>query len=286
MRRDFLAFIVPLTTLQLLVVGFLGMQKTKQFVLSQEPVFLELRGGLPPSAGQELLVFLQNFSSVRHVAYRTREQQFLAMQSMVPDVHFSEGDTVLFQDALLVHVRTLEGYRSLLGALMVEPAWQKALSPRTLNRLGEQVQAVHSLKGLLLFFQGSFLVVALLLSCVLFFSLLRHACHALGAREGNGILQEYLGARPFSIVWPVAYRLSTTLFFGVLLSLALTLLVVLMMHDRGPLFSQILLPLLYQRGWSLLFSEGIIAALFSLGGVLCWKYAACLHLRCDRSPCS
>ncbi|OGJ56865.1 hypothetical protein A3H22_02610 [Candidatus Peribacteria bacterium RIFCSPLOWO2_12_FULL_55_15] len=217
MRFGF-ALILPIFILQVFVIGFFSVDGAERLLLSREPVILELRLGHAVSAAQELLVFLQRFPPVFRVTYRTREQQFLTMQSMFPDTRLSERSESLFLDALIVHVRTEQGYRSLLGALMTEPTWQELVSPSALVRMGEQVRKMQSVGTALRFLRVCFLGVIFTLSCLLFLSLLRRARRALGPDEENGTLQEYLGARPLSIVGPVACRLTAVTFSGMLLS--------------------------------------------------------------------
>ncbi|MBI4129171.1 hypothetical protein HY464_00590 [Candidatus Peregrinibacteria bacterium] len=210
--------ILPFIILQVLVLGFFSVDRVERLLLSREPVLLELRSGHTVSTAQELLVFLQHFPPILQVTYRTREQQILALQSAFPDVEPSQGGDMLFRDALLVRVRTEQGYRSLLGVLMVEPKWQELVAPSALVRVGEQVQKMQSIGTALRFLRMCFLGGILLLSCVLFLSVFRRARQALSPDEENGILQEYLGVRPLSIIVPVVGRLTTVTLSGILLS--------------------------------------------------------------------
>ncbi|MBI4129641.1 hypothetical protein HY464_03025 [Candidatus Peregrinibacteria bacterium] len=214
--------ILPLVVLQVFVLGFLSVNGAERLLLSREPAFLELREGHTVSTAQELLVFLRHFPPVFRATYRTREQQLLTLQSMFPDTRSPEGDSALFRDALLVHVRTEQGYRSLLGALMVEPKWQELVTPSALTRMGEQVQKMQSIGTALRLLRICFLGAILAISCVLLFSLLRRVRQAYGIDEENGKLQEYLGAPFLSIVGPVAYRLTIVVSVGFLLSLLVT----------------------------------------------------------------
>lgn len=263
--------ILPLFILQVFVLGFLSVDGAERLLLSREPVLLELRSGHAVSTAQEFLVFLRHFPPVFRVTYRTREQQLLALQSMFPDTPSLEGDAALFRDALLVHVRTEQGYRSLLGALMVEPKWQELVSPSALVRMGEQVQKMQSVGTVLRFLRGCFVGVALTLSCVLFLSLLRRARQAFSVEEENGVLQEYLGAPSFSVVGPVAYRLTIVVFVGILLSLVVIPFAMILMQMDSIILRRV--------WWLILVSEYAVAALLSVGGAFLSRHVLCIPLR-------
>ncbi len=263
--------ILPLCILQVLVLGFFSVEGAERYLLSREPVLLELRVGHAASTAQEFLVFLQNFPPVFRATYRTREQQILAMQSMFPDTHLPETHEVPFRDALLVHIRTSQGYRSLLGAVMVEPKWQGLVAPSALVRMGEQVQKMQSIGTALRFLRACFLGVILTLSCGVFLSLLRRARQAFSVDEENGTLQEYLGAPPFSIVGPVAYRLTIVAFVGILLSLLIIPFAMMLLQMEGIILRRV--------WWWVFLVEGAGAAFLSVGGVLLSWHVLCIPLR-------
>lgn len=271
----FRVLILPLFILQVFILGFLSVDYAERLLLSREPVFLELRSGHAASAAQEFLVFLRHFPPVFRVTYRTREQQLLALQSMFPDERPSGGSEMLFRDALLVHVRTPQGYRSLLGALMAESTWQELVAPSALVRIGEQVQKMQSVGTALRFLRLCFLGVILALSCVLFLSLLRRARQAFSIDEENGVLQEYLGARPLSIVGPVAYRLTTVVFAGMLLSFVVISSAMILMQMDSMILRRV--------WWFILLSEGAAAVFLSVGGAILCRHVLCIPLRHARS---
>jgi len=267
--------ILPLVVLQVFVLGFLSIDGAERLLLSKEPVFLELREGHAVSTVQELLVFLQHFPPVLRVTYRTREQQLLSLQSMFPDTRSLEDDSALFRDELLVHVRTEQGYRSLLGAVMAEPKWQALVVPHAFARMGKQMQKMQSIGTALHFLRVCFLSVILALSCVLFLSLLRRVRQALSVDEENGALQEYLGAPSFSIVGPAVYRLVVVVAVGILLSLLVMPFAMILMQTDSAILRRV-------WWWTLLF-EGAVAALLSVGGAILYRYVLCLPLRHARS---
>lgn len=260
------ALVLPLVAIQVAILNFLGIQAVEHSLLAREPAFLELRTGHSVATAQELLVFLQQFPPVSRVTYRTREQQFLGAQAMFPDARSPERSVALFHDALLVHVRTEQGYRSLLGALMAEPRWQGLIAPNALVRTGEQAQKMHFIATVFQALRLGVVSVIVALSCGMFLSLLRSARQALSIEEENGALQDSLGATPLSIAGPVACRLTTVVFSGVLLSLLMV-----------PMAMQ--LQLLHRTWWPILLMEGAVAAFLSIGGVLFSRYAPCAPVR-------
>lgn len=258
---------LPIFLLQIFVLGFFGMDSVERFLVSREPVLLELRDSHATSTAQEFLVFLQNFAPVSRATYRTREQQFLAIQSMFPDARFSGTRDMSFRDGLLVSVRTSQGYRSLLGVMMIEPQWQELITPSTLVRIGEQAQKMQSIGTIFRFLRMGFLGVLLALSGVVFLSLLRRACQAFGCGEENGTLLEYLGATPFSVVEPVAYRLGTVAFVGILLSFLMMSFIMVQMRVSTMLLVNILL------------IEGAVAVFLSVSAAILSRHVLCAPLR-------
>lgn len=260
-------FVPLLIVLQVFVLLFFGMESAEQLFLSREPALLELRSDHAAHIAQELHVFLRQFPPVLRSTYRTREQQFLALQAMFPDARFPENNASPFRDALLVHVRSPREYRSLLGAVMAEQRWQDILAPGALLRLGEQVQKMQRFATVFRFLHTGALGVVLLLSCALFFSILRGTRQIFGPDKENGPLQEYLGAPPLTIVGPVAYRMTIVLLAGLLLSF-------LVLSSAA-----LLLPIQRLAFVRLLLAEGAAAIVLSAGGVLLSRHVPFLSLR-------
>lgn len=270
--------LLPLVAIQVAVLNFLGLQAVEHSLLAREPAFLELRTGHSVATAQELLVFLQQFPPVSRVTYRTREQQFLASQAMFSSANSSERGVALFHDALLVHVRTEQGYRSLLGVLMAEPRWQGLITPTALVHTGEQAQNMHFIATVFQALRLGVVSVIFVLSCGMFLLILRRARQVFGIEEENDVLQDSLGATPISIAGPVACRLTAVVFSGVLLSL-LMILMAMLLQRHSTAFVTILLPLLHRTWWRVLLAEGAVAAVLSLGGVLLSRYAPCTPVR-------
>lgn len=275
--------LLPLFILQVFVLGFFGIGDAVHLLLSREPATLELRTGHSVATAQELLVFLQQFPPVSRVMYRTREQQFLASQAMFPNASHSERSVALFHDALLVHVRTEQGYWSLLGVLVAEPRWQGLITPSALVRMGEQAQKMHSGAALFRILRLVALGVIFVLSCGIFLSLLHRARQAFGFEEENGVLQDFLGATSLSIAGPVAGRLTVVVTLGVLLSLVMIPIATMLLQRQSTLFVTILLQILRRTWWQVLLAEGTIAAFLSVGGVILCRYASCAPLRLAHS---
>lgn len=265
-------FVPLLIVLQAFVLLFFGMESAEQMLLSREPALLELRSDHAAPIAQELHVFLRQFPPVLRATYRTREQQFLALQAMFPDARFPENNASPFRDALLVHVRSPQEYRSLLGAVMAEQRWQDLLAPGALLRLGEQVQKMQRFTTAFRFLRAGALGIALLLFCALFFFILRSARQIFGPDKENGPLQECLGAPPFSIVGPVAYRMTIVLLVGLFLSLLV------------PSSAALLLPIQRLAFIRLLLAECAAAIVLSAGGVLLSRHVPFLSLRRAYSP--
>lgn len=264
---------VPLLILlQVSVLTFFGIETFERLLLSREPALLELRQDHTASTAQELHIFLRQFSPVLRTAYRTREQQILALQAMFPDADFAEQDAPPFRDALLIHLRSPNDYRSLLGTIMAEQRWQDLLFQGSLLRLGEQVQTMQRFTTVFRLLRAVTLAITLMLSCALFLILLHSARRFLGPDEENGPLQEYLGATTLPIVGPVACRTTIVLFAGVLLSLLV------------PSSAALLLPIQRLAFVRLLLADGAAAIVLSVGGVFLSRHVPFLSLRRAYSP--
>lgn len=263
--------ILPLFALQIAVLGFFGVDGVERFLLSREPVLLELRDGHVAADAQEFLIFLRHFSPVSRAIYRTREQQFLVMQSVFPATRFSESRATSFRDVLVVHVRASQGYRSLLGAVMVEPRWQELITFSALVRMGEQVQKVQSVGTVLRFLRVGFLGIMFILSCAIFLSLLHRARRAFSRDEENGTLQECLGTPFLSIIEPVAYRFAIVVSVGTFLSFfVVSLAVKLIQVDTMAILTVFLV-------------EGVSAVCLSVGATILSRYVLCIPLRLAHS---
>lgn len=263
----FRGLLVLLCGLQVFVLGFLGIWGAEGLFLSREPVLLELREDHNVTTAQEFIVFLRQLSPVLHVTYRTREQQLLTMQTLFPDGYSSKSAAMPFHDVLVVHLRGAQGYRSLFGALMAEPKWQKLLSPPALLRAGEQIQKISAIWRVLRFFQGCFLVAILGISCAFFLFLTKRVQRSLGPLEEHSVLQGYLGAASSRVLGAVAGRLAAIACLGTLLSLLVIFLVMVAVQARGLFVFSLLFSPLYPIWLAILLLEGVIAILFSCGSV-------------------